>query len=132
MSSDSESTDPSQPTKPDDDPTQPYPGQDDPTLAHPGQPVDAGDNDSLRLARQIEDLPFPFGEAVRLRLLAHWPLSRIAEHLGHSTKYVGSLLISGVQMLERALAVKAGGAANRLARRRARWLLQRVDDLFIL
>lgn len=37
-----------------------------------------------------------------------------------------------VRMLERALEVKAGGVANRLARRRARWLLQRADDLFIL
>ena len=36
-----------------------------------------------------------------------------------------------VAMMERALAVKAGGAANRLARKRARWLLTRIDDLFL-
>ena len=34
--------------------------------------------------------------------------------------------------LERALAVKSRGASNRLAKKRARWLLRRVDDLFIL
>ncbi len=37
-----------------------------------------------------------------------------------------------VTMLERALAVRAGGITNRMAKRRARWLLQRADDLFIL
>ena len=36
-----------------------------------------------------------------------------------------------VLMLKRALEVEASGVANRLAQRRARWLLQRVDDLFI-
>ena len=36
-----------------------------------------------------------------------------------------------VSMLERALDVKAGGATNRLAKRRAKWLLQRIDDLFL-
>ena len=36
-----------------------------------------------------------------------------------------------VAMLERALAVKAGGAMNKLSRRRARWLLDRIDELFI-
>lgn len=36
-----------------------------------------------------------------------------------------------VAMLERALAVKGGGITNRLAKRRARWLLKRIDDLFL-
>ncbi len=36
-----------------------------------------------------------------------------------------------VAMMERALAVKAGGVMNRMARKRARWLLKRIDDLFI-
>ncbi|MFB0517634.1 MAG: TRAP transporter TatT component family protein, partial [Candidatus Neomarinimicrobiota bacterium] len=34
-------------------------------------------------------------------------------------------------MMNRALAVKAGGITNRLAKRRARWLLKRIDDLFL-
>ncbi len=36
-----------------------------------------------------------------------------------------------VAMMERARAVKAGGVMNRMARKRARWLLKRIDDLFI-
>ena len=36
-----------------------------------------------------------------------------------------------VAMLERALAVKTGGTMNKLSRRRARWLLDRIDELFI-
>ena len=36
-----------------------------------------------------------------------------------------------VAMMERALAVKAGGVMNRMAKRRARWLLKRIDDLFL-
>ncbi|MCH7521628.1 MAG: hypothetical protein IIB42_08045 [Candidatus Marinimicrobia bacterium] len=36
-----------------------------------------------------------------------------------------------VAMMDRALAVKAGGAANRVARKRARWFLSRIDDLFL-
>ena len=36
-----------------------------------------------------------------------------------------------VAMMERALAVEAGGVMNRMARKRARWLLKRIDDLFI-
>ncbi len=36
-----------------------------------------------------------------------------------------------VSMLEKALAIKAGGTENRLARKRARWLLRRTDDLFL-
>jgi len=36
-----------------------------------------------------------------------------------------------VAMMKRALAVKGGGAANRLARKRARWLLGRMENLFL-
>jgi hypothetical protein len=36
-----------------------------------------------------------------------------------------------IAMMERALAVKGGGIMNRMAKRRARWLLSRVDDLFL-
>ncbi len=36
-----------------------------------------------------------------------------------------------VSMLEKALAIKEGGVENRLARKRARWLLGRADDLFL-
>ncbi|UCH62295.1 MAG: hypothetical protein JSU77_10870 [Fidelibacterota bacterium] len=36
-----------------------------------------------------------------------------------------------VAMMERALSVKTGGVMNRMARKRARWLLMRIDDLFI-
>ena len=36
-----------------------------------------------------------------------------------------------IVMMDRALAVKAGGAANRIARKRASWLRSRVDDLFL-
>lgn len=36
-----------------------------------------------------------------------------------------------VGMMERALAIKGGGVVNRIARKRARWLLGRIDELFI-
>ena len=36
-----------------------------------------------------------------------------------------------VQLLETAQAVKGGGIANRMAKKRARWLLARQDDLFL-
>lgn len=36
-----------------------------------------------------------------------------------------------IEMMERALGVKAGGVTDRLAKRRARWLLKRIDDLFL-
>lgn len=36
-----------------------------------------------------------------------------------------------VAMMERALAVKAGGVTNRLAKKRARWLLKRIDNFFL-
>jgi len=36
-----------------------------------------------------------------------------------------------VTMMERAQAVKAGGVMNRMAKKRARWLLKRIDDLFL-
>lgn len=35
------------------------------------------------------------------------------------------------EMMERALAVKGGGIMNRMAKRRAKWLLSKVDDLFL-
>ncbi|UCD37667.1 MAG: hypothetical protein JSW54_12730 [Fidelibacterota bacterium] len=34
-------------------------------------------------------------------------------------------------MLEKALSVKAGGVMNRMSKRRAKWLLKRIDDLFL-
>jgi hypothetical protein len=36
-----------------------------------------------------------------------------------------------IAMMERALAVKGGGIMNRLAKRRAKWLLTKIDDLFL-
>ena len=34
-------------------------------------------------------------------------------------------------MMNKALSVKTGGVMNRMAKRRARWLLKRIDDLFL-
>ena len=36
-----------------------------------------------------------------------------------------------IAMMNRALGIKGGGALNRIARKRAKWLLGRIDDLFI-
>ena len=36
-----------------------------------------------------------------------------------------------IAMMNRALGVKGGGALNRISRKRARWLLGRIDELFI-
>lgn len=36
-----------------------------------------------------------------------------------------------IEMMNRALAIKGGGAVNRIARKRAKWLLGRIDDLFL-
>ncbi|UCD37198.1 MAG: hypothetical protein JSW54_10225 [Fidelibacterota bacterium] len=36
-----------------------------------------------------------------------------------------------VAMLDKALSVKTGGVMNRMAKRRAKWLLKRIDDLFL-
>ena len=36
-----------------------------------------------------------------------------------------------IEMMNRALAIKGGGAVNRVARKRAKWLLGRIDDLFL-
>ncbi|MFC1620068.1 TRAP transporter TatT component family protein [Candidatus Neomarinimicrobiota bacterium] len=36
-----------------------------------------------------------------------------------------------IAMMERALAVKGGGIMNRMAKRRAKWLLTKIDDLFL-
>ncbi len=111
------------------------------------------------LAHRVTELQPDYIEGVAYELLMIYEASRpammggsltLAKHyyevaLSHSQGSSAGLYVSYgesicvqeqdregfVAMMERAQAVKAGGVMNRMAKKRARWLLKRIDDLFL-
>jgi RNA polymerase sigma-70 factor (ECF subfamily) len=64
--------------------------------------------EAVQLAQAMETLPEDQREAVRLRYLEGWPLSRIAETLGRSEEAAASLIKRGMVKLRQKFQQKTG------------------------
>jgi hypothetical protein len=112
------------------------------TMAHRVVQLDStyGDGSGFELMMVIEaGRPAMMGGSVALA--KHYYKQSLAisqgKHAGAFVSYGEAICVQEqdretfIKMMERALAVKGGGIMNRMAKRRAKWLLTRVDDLFL-